>query len=74
MSKAESEQASFPERVAQRATEVQVARLLLSLLAVPFYVLGFVVGVVWLAIRWIYAAVVVGFADARDRQVKRDAG
>lgn len=54
---------NFPDRVATKAADVRVGRLLLSLLALPFYVLGFVIGVVWVAIRWIFAAVVVGFAD-----------
>jgi uncharacterized membrane protein len=40
-----------------------VAQILLSVLAVPFYVVGFVVGVLWLAVRWVVAAVVVGWAD-----------
>jgi len=55
---------SFPDRVAAKAADIKVARILLSLIAVPFYVVGIVVGVAWLAIRWTFAAVVVGFSDA----------
>ena len=58
---------SFPERVAVKAADVKVVALLLSLLAVPFYVLGLFAGLVWVAVRWVVAAVVVGFADAVDR-------
>jgi len=58
------------DRVADRADEVQVLRLLLSVLAFPFYVLGFVAGAVWLAVRWCYAAVSVGWADVHDAKLK----
>lgn len=61
----------YPERVAAKAAEVRPARLLLALIAVPFYVLGFVAGVAWAALVWIFAAVQVGFADARrDREAQ----
>jgi hypothetical protein len=65
---------NFPDRVAAKAADVRPLRLLLSLLALPFYVLGIVVGVAWLAVRWTYAAVVVGFTDATDRRVTNDVG
>ena len=55
------------DRVAARAAEVQFVRLLLSLLALPFFVVGVIVGVLWLAVRWCYAAVMVGF-----EQMNRD--
>lgn len=67
--------ASFPERVATKAADVDIAKLLLTLLALPFYVLGLAVGLTWVALRWIYAAVVVGFADVAERRtVTDDAG
>lgn len=59
---------TYVDRVADRAAEVQVVRLLLSLLALPFYLLGAVVAVVWLAVKWCYAAVLVGFADVKGRR------
>lgn len=55
------------DRVAARAASVPFARVLLTLLMVPFYVLGFAAGVAWAAISWSWAAVVVGFGDARAR-------
>lgn len=60
--------ATFPERVATRAQSVNVVKLLLSVLALPFYVLGIVAGVLWLVIQFAYAGVVVGFSDAARRR------
>ncbi len=62
---------NYVDRVAERAVQVRVVVLLLSLLALPFYAVGFVVAVVWLALKWCYAAVLVGFSDAA---VKFDRG
>jgi len=59
------------DRVAARAASVPFARVLLSLLMVPFYVLGFAAGLVWAAVSWGYAAVLVGFGDARARGKSR---
>lgn len=56
---------SYPDTVAARAAELRPARLLLSVLAAPFWLLGMVAGVVWLVVAWAVAAVQVGFADAR---------
>lgn len=58
---------SFPERVASHAQQVNVVRLLLSILMVPFYVVGFSAGVVWLLVSWVYSGVVVGFRDVRRK-------
>jgi len=54
----------YVDQVSERAAEVRILRVLLSLIALPFFVLGMVVGVLWLAVRWSYAAVEVGFAQA----------
>lgn len=62
---------SFADRVAARAVEVRPARLALSVLAAPFYVLGWLLGIVLVAFAWIAAAVTVGMSDARTR---RDGG
>lgn len=53
------------DRVAEQAAALQPLRVLLTILAAPFYVLGLAVGFVWLALAWAYAAVLVGVADAR---------
>lgn len=60
--------ATFPERVAVRAQSVNVFKLVLSVLALPFYVLGLVAGLVWLVLSWSYAAVVVGFGDVQRKR------
>lgn len=52
---------NYPEKVAARAADIRAVSLLLSLLALPFFVIGFVVGILWLAIRWSYAALLIGF-------------
>lgn len=66
---------SFADRVAVQAADVRLLRVLLTVVALPFYAFGFVVAVLWLAARWVYAAVTVGFADARDRwQVNSETG
>lgn len=62
---------SFPDRVAARASEVRPTRLALSILAAPFYVLGWLLGVLLVAFSWVAAAVTVGISDARTR---RDGG
>lgn len=71
----ETDQASpgFAARVASRAEQVQIARLLLSLLALPFYIVGAVAALVWLCMRWAYAALVIGFSDIVARAGGGDA-
>jgi len=56
---------NYVERVADRVESVRIVKLLLSLLALPFYLLGVLAAVVWLAVRWCVAAVLVGFSDVR---------
>lgn len=52
---------NYVERVADRANQIKFVQLVLTLLALPFFLLGVIVGVVWLAVKWCYAAVLVGF-------------
>jgi hypothetical protein len=56
---------TFPDRVAAKAVTVRPAKVLLSLLFLPFWVLGLAVGVLFVAVAWIWAACVVGFNDGR---------
>lgn len=60
------------DRVAAAAQTVKPLRLLLSLLAFPFYVLGWLVGLLVVAFMWVAAAVQVGFADVRRRDTRHD--
>lgn len=56
------------DQIAEKAASVQPLRLLLSIIAAPFYVVGVLIGVVWLLASWAYAAVLVGVSDARARR------
>lgn len=55
------------DRVVAQALTVRPSRVLLVLLMLPFYVVGFTVGAVWFALRWTYSAVQIGFIDATTR-------
>lgn len=56
---------SYVARVGERATEISVGRVLLAVLAAPLYALGWLVGILAVAVLWLFAAVAVGFADAK---------
>lgn len=59
---------TLPERVAaRRAMHVNVVQVVLSVLAAPFFVLGWMVGGVVSAVLWVCAAVAVGFDAGRGR-------
>lgn len=55
------------DRVQTQAAQLQPLKILLSVLAAPFYVLGFVFGILWVVFSWSLAAVLVGVTDARSR-------
>jgi hypothetical protein len=55
------------DRVAEKAATLRPLRVLLSVLAAPFYGFGWLVGVLWVAVAWAVAAVVIGVNDARRR-------
>lgn len=55
------------DRVQAASLKVQPLRVLLSVIAAPFYVIGLLVGFVIVALTWVYAAVVVGVNDARRK-------
>lgn len=59
---------TYIERVATKATELDPARAILAVLAAPFYLAGALVGVLWLLLSWVWAAVLTGVYDVRDRQ------
>lgn len=65
---------TYPDRVAARAADLQVARVLLGILAAPFWLIGFVVGVIWTAAVWLWAAALVGYSDARKNVSGNGAG
>jgi len=57
------------DRITAEAREARPGRALLTLIAGALYGLGWLaaktVAVVWLALAWSYAAVTVGWSDAR---------
>lgn len=62
---------TFVDQVAARASQISAARVFLSVLAAPFYVLGMLLGVLWVAAVWMLAAAQLGVSDARDRADRR---
>lgn len=64
---ADDEHTKFVERVAAAAVGVRPAKLLLTLLALPFYVLGWVLGLVYVCVLFAVGACKVGIADARSK-------
>jgi len=59
---------TMTDRIAYHAVQVQPLRLLLSILAAPFYAVGFLAAVIWFGLAWCYAAVGVGFSDGKRRR------
>jgi hypothetical protein len=57
----------FVERVAAEAVAVKPMRVVATVVAVPFWVLGMVAGLVWFCCVFAAGAVKVGFADVRAR-------
>lgn len=62
---------SYTQRVGEKAQQIRLARVLLAVFAAPLYVLGWLAGVLVVALLWVFAAVVVGFGDARSRAAGR---
>lgn len=60
----------FVDRVAVEALQVRPLKAFLTLLALPFYVLGWIAGLLWLALRFAFGAVKVGIADAQARAAR----
>lgn len=59
---------TLPERVAaRRAVQVNLIQVVLSVLAAPFFALGWLVGGAVAAVLWVCAAVAVGFDAGRGR-------
>ncbi len=63
----------FALKVADKAADYRPARAFLTVVALPFFVLGSVAAVLWLAGTWVWAALVTGFVDTRDRNRGRQA-
>lgn len=63
---------NYSQRVGERAQQIQVVRLVLAVLAAPLYALGWLVGILVVALLWLLAATAVGFSDARARSRRPD--
>jgi hypothetical protein len=53
------------EQINARAREVDLGGVLLTLLALPFFLLGFAAAGLWTAVGWCWAAVQVGWEQGR---------
>lgn len=66
------------DRITAEARKVNLARAVLAIVGAALYGVGWVaaksVALVWFTLTWIFAAVKVGWADARDPGVNRGAG
>lgn len=58
---------SFVERAAQQASDIRFARVVLTVLAAPFYLLGLLLGAVVVVALLAFGAVKLGIADVRAR-------
>ena len=65
---------SFVDRVAIEALSVRPLRVLLTVLALPFYVLGWVLGIAWVVVKFAVAAVKLGIAEAQARAARNAPG
>lgn len=57
--------AKFVDRVAEQAATVKPLRLLLSIPAAVFYVVGWLLGLVVVLVLWAVSSVQLGIADAK---------
>lgn len=55
----------FADRVADHAREIRFVRVLLTIIAAPFFAIGWLVGMIWVAFTWVLAAAAVGFEQAK---------
>lgn len=63
---------SVTERIATKAATFDPVRVLLTVLAAPFYAIGILVGAIWVVCSWVFAAVALGVQDARGRRGGRE--
>lgn len=57
----------FVDRVAVSALSLRPMKALLTLLALPFYALGYLLGLLYVVALFVVGAVKVGIADARAK-------
>lgn len=54
------------DEISDRAREIHFAKTMLTIVAALFYVIGWIVGKVWLGFVWCLVAVKVGFMEAKN--------
>lgn len=57
---------NLTERLATRAATIRPARVVLTVLASPLFLVGFLAGVLFVAAVWMAAGIAEGFAAGRD--------
>lgn len=60
------------ERAQARAITIDPRRIALDVLVSPLWLVGWLVGAVWVALRFLGGVVAVGFDDARGRRLSGD--
>lgn len=60
------------EAINAKASEVDVARVLLSLLALPFILLGWTVKAVFVGLFWVWSAVLIGWESGPAAPTAKD--
>lgn len=55
---------TLPDRLAERAASVRFTRVVLTVAVLPFFVLGWLAGAVFVAGSWLWAAAGEGFVTA----------
>lgn len=64
----------FVDRVAERALAVKPTRLLLSLLAFPFYLIGALLGLLLVVVLFAWGALQTGIDDVRKQAGSTESG
>ena len=58
------------DRIAVQAAALRLGPMLLSLLMLPFFTLGWISAKGYLAVRYVLAAVIVGFKAGMEAQIR----
>jgi len=62
------------QRIVREATELTPIKVLVTIIAFPFFVIGLLLGAVWVAVTLVWQAVWVGISQARVALTKGSDG